>query len=213
VNFRRIPRRAVVAGATAAVIVGGGAAAALATGSSSGNTYQGCLNHSLGALYNIKVNSSSPPHCLAHDAVISWNEKGQPGATGLPGATGPKGDRGDTGPQGATGPSGAGTPGPTGPTGPKGNDGATGPAGPTAKQVNTFGPIDAATGTIVDLVESCTSSAFPTLISGGYSVDPAALIGVAPTVDGPRGANDWEVAVVNNSGQTIHFTEYTVCGP
>jgi hypothetical protein len=228
VNLRRIPRRAVIAGAATAAIVGGGAAAALATSSSTGDSYKGCLNHSLGALYNITVNSSSSPRCLPHDTVISWNEKGQPGAPGLPGPTGPKGLKGDTGPQGpkgdagATGPSGAGTPGPTGPQGPKGdtgpqgpngNDGATGPAGPTAKQVNTFGPVDVPTGSVAVLIESCTSSAFPTLISGGYKTDPSAVVSLAATVDGPSGTNDWEVDIVNNTGLTEHFTVYTICGP
>jgi hypothetical protein len=237
VNLRRIPRRAVVAGATVAAIVGGGAAAALATSSSTGDTYKGCLNHSLGALYNVQVDSSSSPRCLPHDRLISWNEKGQPGAPGLPGPTGPKGLKGDTGPQGpkgdagATGPSGAGTPGPTGPQGPagdtgpqgpagdtgpqgpKGNDGATGPAGPTSKQVNTFGPVTVHSGTIASLVETCTSSAFPTLISGGYATAPSALVNLAATVDGPSGANAWEVDLVNNSGLDVAFTMYTVCGP
>src|SRR5262249_61216359 len=94
-----------------------------------------------------------------------------------------------------------------------GPEGATGPAGPTAKQVNTFGPIDLATGTFGNLIQGCTSSAFPTLISGGYSADPGALVGVAATVNGPSGANDWQVTLVNNSGQTVSFTMYTICGP
>ena len=60
-------------------------------------------------------------------------------------------------------------------------------------------------------MESCTSSASPTLIDGGYTTSPAALIGVSATVNGPNGANDWEVAIVNSSGQTISFTVFTVC--
>jgi hypothetical protein len=210
----KLPRRPLVAGVVVAAIVGGGAAAALATSSSSGNTYQGCLNHSLGALYNIKVNSSSAPRCLPHDQTLSWNEKGQPG---LPGPTGPKGDKGDVGP---TGPSGAGTPGltgptgprgPTGDTGPKGDTGATGPSGVAGTQTNTFGPIDIPTGSGGSLLESCTSSAHPTLVSGGYTVDPALIAGVTSTVNGPSGENDWQVTVVNTSGQTVHFTMYTKC--
>jgi hypothetical protein len=219
VNFPRIPRRAVVAGATVAAIVGGGAAAALATSSSSGDTFKGCLNHEVGALYNVKLNSSSTPRCFPHDPVVTWNENGQPGAPGLAGATGPKGPKGDTG---ATGPSGAGTPGATGPQGPKGDtgpqgakgdDGATGPAGPTAKQVNTFGPVTVHTGSIASLIEGCTSSAFPTLITGGYANSPSALVGLTATVDGPSGPDGWEVDIVNNSGQDVSFTEFTVCGP
>jgi hypothetical protein len=30
---------------------------------------------------------------------------------------------------------------------------------------------------------------------------------------GPSGANDREVDVVNNGGQDVSFTEYTICGP
>jgi hypothetical protein len=71
--------------------------------------------------------------------------------------------------------------------------------------------VTVATASISTLVEGCTSSAFPTLIGGGYLTSPAALVGVAATVDGPSGSNDWEVDIVNNSGVTVSFTEYTVC--
>jgi hypothetical protein len=79
--------------------------------------------------------------------------------------------------------------------------------------VNTFGPVDVPTSSIGSLIESCTSSAFPTLIGGGYLTSPSALVGLAATVDGPSGANDWEVDIVNNSGVTVSFTMYTVCVP
>ena len=82
-----------------------------------------------------------------------------------------------------------------------------------AKQVNTFGPVTLPSGEVASLVETCTSSAFPTLISGGYTVSPSALAGLAATVDGPSGANNWEVDLVNNSGQSVSFTMYTICGP
>jgi hypothetical protein len=170
VKLPHIPRRAVVAGAAVAAIAGGGAAAALATGGSSGNTYQGCLQHELGALYNIKVNPSSPPRCFSRDTTITWNQTGPPGAPG-----------------------------------------ATGPAGVANKQTNTFGPVDVTIGSAATLVESCTSSAHPTLIGGGYSLSPAAITNVTATVDGPSGENNWEVVIVNNSGQTVSFTEFTVC--
>ena len=199
----RIPRRALVAGAAVAVIGGGRAAAALAVSSSSGDVFKGCLQHNVGALYNVKVNPSSPPHCLVHDTLVTWNQTGQPGA---PGATGP---RGATGPPGANGTDGA--KGDTGPQGPKGDTGATGPSGVADVQTNTFGPIDIATGSGGTLVESCTSSAHPTLISGGYSVDPALLAGVTSTVNGPSDTNGWQVTVINTSGQTVHFTMYTKC--
>jgi hypothetical protein len=194
VKLPHLPRRALIAGAAVAAIGGGGAAAALAT-SSSGDSFKGCLNHEVGALYNVKVNSNSTPRCLSRDTTVAWNQTGPSGA-GTPGATGPQGPRGDTGPQG-----------------PKGDAGATGPAGPTAKQVNTFGPVDVPTGSIGSLIEGCTSSAFPTLISGGYSTNPSALVNLTATVDGPSGANDWQVSIVNNSGLTVAFTMYTICGP
>jgi hypothetical protein len=138
--------------------------------------------------------------------------KGDKGATGPAGITGPTGANGDNGDTGATGPTGI--TGPTGAKGDNGDTGATGPMGPNGfggKQTNTFGPVTAPTGTIATLVESCTSSAFPTLIAGGYATSPAALINVTATVDGPSGSNNWEVDIINNSGQTISFTMYTVC--
>ena len=49
----KLPRRAVIAGAAVAAIVGGGAAAALAVSSSSGDVFKGCLQHNVGALYNV----------------------------------------------------------------------------------------------------------------------------------------------------------------
>jgi hypothetical protein len=209
-----IPRRAVIAGAAVAAIGGGGAAAALAVSSSSGDVFKGCLQHNVGALYNVKVNPSSPPHCLVHDTLVTWNQTGQPGA---PGATGPAGPKGDVGP---TGPSGAGTPGPTGPTGPrgptgdsgpKGDTGATGPSGVADVQTNTFGPVDIPNGSGGSLIEGCTSSAHPTLVSGGYTVDPQLIAGVTSTVNGPSGTDSWAVTVINTSGQTVHFTMYTKC--
>src|SRR5690349_425375 len=76
-------------------------------------------------------------------------------------------------------------------------------------QVNTFAAYDVPTGNIGSTIEGCTSSDFGTLISGGYSISPSALIGVAATVDGPSGANDWRVDLVNNSGRTVSVTIYT----
>jgi hypothetical protein len=92
-----------------------------------------------------------------------------------------------------------------------GPQGATGPPGSVSKQINTFGPVDVPTGSFASLIEGCTSSAFPTLIGGGYTTSPAALVGLAATIDGPSGMNDWEVVIVNNSGVTVSFTEFTVC--
>jgi hypothetical protein len=187
-----------VLGAGAAlVLAAGGTTAALAMGSATGTTFQGCLSGPVGALYNVKVNSSSTPRCLGHDTTVAWNQLGQTGPKGDPGQKGDPGAKGDPGPAGA--------PGAQGPAGPQG------PAGLGGKQINTFGPVNVATGSIATLVEGCTSSAFPTLISGGYTTSPSALVGLAATVDGPSGSDDWEVDLVNNSGVTVSFTAYTIC--
>lgn len=145
-------RRVIVIGATVAAVTAGGSAAALATDSPPPNVYQGCLHHAHGALYNVNVNPASPPTCLPHDALITWNQTGPagaPGAKGDTGLAGPQGPKGDTGAQGVTGNTGPAGPaglkgdtglggpqgpkgdtGPGGPQGPKGDTGATGPAGP-----------------------------------------------------------------------------------
>jgi Collagen triple helix repeat (20 copies) len=133
----RLTRRVVIIGTAVAAVAGGGSAAALATTTTPGSVYEGCLNHNFGALYNVKVSPTSPPSCLPHDTLITWNQTGPAGApgatgdTGAPGPQGPKGDTGAQGPKGDTGPAGpAGPAGPTGPAGPKGDTGAAGPAGP-----------------------------------------------------------------------------------
>jgi hypothetical protein len=140
----RLTRRVVIIGTAVATIAGGGSAAALATGTTPGSVYEGCLNHNLGALYNVKVSPTSPPGCLPHDTLITWNQIGPAGApgakgdTGAPGPPGPKGDTGAQGPKGDTGPAGPGGPaGPTGPAGPKGDTGAAGPAGPAGPKGDT----------------------------------------------------------------------------
>jgi hypothetical protein len=148
-----LPRRLVIGGALVAVAVAAaGSTAALASDQTSTDVYQACLQHNVGALYNVTANPTTPPRCLKHDTLISWNAKGQPGADGAPGAkgdtgatgaigpqglkgdtgaTGPQGPKGDTGATGAIGPQGAkGDTGATGPQGPKGDTGATGPQGP-----------------------------------------------------------------------------------
>lgn len=53
-------------------------------------------------------------------------------------------------------------------------------------------------------IDTAASAIYGPKIAGG-------LIGVAATVDGPSGGNAWEVDLVNNSGQHVSFTEFTVC--
>jgi collagen triple helix repeat protein len=135
-------RRVAITGAVVAAVAAGGSAAALATtGGSSGDVYQGCLNHSLGALYNIKVNPTSPPSCLRGDSLIKWNQSGPPGAAGVPGTPGAPGAKGDPGPKGDAGapgsdgaPGAKGDPGPKGDAGAPGSDGAPGAKGDTGPQ-------------------------------------------------------------------------------
>jgi hypothetical protein len=145
-KLARRGRRLVIGGAAVAAVAGGGAAAALATDQGSSDVYRACLNHNLSALYNVKVNPTTPPRCLQRDTVISWNQTGPAGAAGPQGAkgdvgpAGPKGDtgpvgpagaKGDTGAKGDIGPAGAkGDTGPAGPAGPQGATGDTGPRGP-----------------------------------------------------------------------------------
>ena len=138
----QLTRRVAITGAVVAAVAGGGSAAALATSGSSGNVFQGCLNSSLGAFYNVKVNPSSTPRCLSHDSAITWNQTGPAGAPGAPGAkgdTGPAGPRGDAGAAGPKGDTGyppawqagpKGDAGPQGSPGPQGDPGNSGPPGP-----------------------------------------------------------------------------------
>src|SRR6185312_8574915 len=122
-----LTRRVALTGAAFAAIAASGSAAALATGGSSGDVYQGCLQHNIGGLYNVKVNPNSPPHCRRGDTLVKWNQNGPAGAAAAPGAPGPQGDpgpKGDTGPQGEPGPKGD-----TGPQGPAGDIGPQGPKG------------------------------------------------------------------------------------
>lgn len=77
--------------------------------------------------------------------------------------------------------------------------------------LDTFGPATVTTGSVATLIEGCTSSSFPTLIGGGYFTNPSAITNLAATGDGPSGTNDWEVDLVNNTGQSVAFTMYTVC--
>jgi collagen triple helix repeat protein len=113
-----LTRRAAVVSGTVAALVAGGSAAALATDSPPTRVYQGCLNRSLGALYHVALNPSSPPGCLRDDTRVSWNQTGPMGPAGTRGATGAAGPQGSKGDTGAAGPQGA-----------KGDTGTLGPAG------------------------------------------------------------------------------------
>jgi hypothetical protein len=163
-NKPQITRRALIAGATVAAVAAGGSAAALATDSAPANVYQGCLQHSVRALYNVQLNPASPPKCLPQDTLISWNQ------------TGPKGDTGPQGPQGETGP--AGMPGPKGDTGPAGMPGPKGDAGPA-------GPAGADGKTVLSGAGAPTENQGS---NGDFYIDTSANSIYGPKTDGGWGS-------------------------
>jgi hypothetical protein len=70
-------------------------------GDSSGHAYRGCLNHELGALYNVKVDPASPSRRAtgpkgdtgpAFPTLISGGYSANPGGIANLAATGPTGD-------------------------------------------------------------------------------------------------------------------------
>jgi hypothetical protein len=52
-------------------LAGGGSAAALGLADSTLAVYWACLQHDVGVLYNVKLNSSAPRHCRRDDKLIS----------------------------------------------------------------------------------------------------------------------------------------------
>jgi hypothetical protein len=60
-------------------------------------------------------------------------------------------------------------------------------------------------------IHGCDDPQFPTLVGGGYSVSPAALVNVTATVNGPTSDGAWQVTIVNTSGQTVTLAPYTMC--
>jgi hypothetical protein len=112
-----LSRRVLVVAGTAALLAGVGTAAgaaAVITGSPvSGGVVSSCYKTaSTGGAHAVQLEDTGHS-CPSGYTALTWNQKGQTGATG------PKGATGATGPKGATGA-----------TGPKGATGATGPQGP-----------------------------------------------------------------------------------
>jgi type VI secretion system Hcp family effector len=100
-----------------------------------GNVIYGCYSKTTGA---VRIIDNTKTSCASWEVLISWNQKGDPGAAGAKGATGAVGATGAggaTGAVGATGPAGAtgstGDPGGTGAVGPTGGTGGAGPSGPS----------------------------------------------------------------------------------
>ncbi len=200
----RTPRRLAIAGVTVAAVVGGGTATALATSQGSSDAYQGCLNHNLGALYNVKVDPSGPPRCLHKDTVITWNQTGPSGAAGAQGA---KGDTGAAGPQGPKGD--------TGPAGPRGTQGPPGPGIGSFYWRTTTDTLNTApsAGTRADWVNMPCRSGDQAYGGGAWIENPNGQQAV--TEDSPSGdLSSWYVQATNTdsfNSYTLHG--YVLCGP
>jgi hypothetical protein len=210
--------------ATAAVLAAGGTTVALAdTGSAASPVYQGCLNHSAGLLYNMKVDPATPPACHLGDTQVTWNQSGPQGPvgpqgpkgdTGATGATGPQGPKGDTGATGATGSQGPkGDTGATGATGPQGDQGPQGPSGLTGMRWIT------GTGTVSpnstkDITLFCASN--EDAYSGGFWVEENGNpTDVKVTQSAPGSIlSDWHFSFSNDSlSVTYTWHAYVLCGP
>jgi Collagen triple helix repeat (20 copies) len=223
-NRPKLTRRVAIAVAAVAATAAGGTAVALATTSGPpANVYQGCLNHTFGALYSVELNPSSPPRCLPHDKQVSWNQTGPAGATGAAGTTGPVGPQG---PKGATGDNGAagakgdtGAPGPAGQDGPKGDTGPQGVPGSGAfttpmhwvQTQFSVGRAAALDGTDVgDTWVGCSNGEH--VYGGGYWFSPSNLDVRVPQ-DAPNGDRTrWYVSYVSADVREATLTVFVLCG-
>jgi hypothetical protein len=77
------------------------------------------------------------------------------------------------------------------------------------RQVST--PVNIPTNNAGTQIHACEDPQFPTLVGGGYSLSPAALVNVTATINGPTSDGVWQVTIVNPSGQTVTLTPYTMC--
>jgi Collagen triple helix repeat (20 copies) len=185
VSKRWFARRSARLGVLVVVIAAVAAGVAYATIPDSGGVYTACMLKNIGTVRLIDPSLPSKnlmSHCLSPETQITWNQKGQPGATGPAGAPGAKGDTGPAGPAGAkgdTGPAGpagatgatgatgsAGPQGETGPAGPKGDTGATGPQGPKGDT--------GATGPVHQVASAVNADGTSQAPSPAYSVSSAA---------------------------------------
>jgi hypothetical protein len=232
-NLPHLTRRTAITTAAFAAIAAGGSAAALATtDGGSGDLYQGCLQKNLGALYNVKVNPTTPPKCLSGDSLIKWNQNGPAGAPGAPGAKGdagpqgepgPKGDPGAAGKDGAPGAAGdrgpQGEQGPKGETGPQGEPGPTGETGPQGEPGTGLqdaqwysGHVDVPANTQQGVARTCPG--FHGVLSGGFRVqsggDPA---NVKITENAPPTGNGWLWVIKNTNSTTSTVELYWLCAP
>ena len=210
-------RKIIFAGSGALALVAGATAAgaAVATGPVSGGVVNACYktlaasNGSHGVL--LENTGTSCPSGYTH---VTWNQKGQTGATGPQGPTGATGATGPQGPAGATGA--------TGPQGPTGATGATGPQGPAGPSTGGSAGLNLqviyATGPGNGVGAVCPT-AHPFLYGGGgYDVSGGTIVFSGP--DGgptesfsesnpPVGDESWFVASANTS-DTLRV--WAICG-
>jgi len=222
----QLTRRVAITGAVVAAVAGGSSAAALATSGSSGKVFEGCLNSSLGAFYNVKVNPASAPRCLSHDSAITFNQTGPAGPAGAPGAkgpagpAGPKGDIGPAGPKGDMGPAGV------GPAGPKGDAGPQGPPGPQGDPGNSGPPGPRGAGldglvwrTAIYTISAHTQVRSPqtcapgqTGISGGLEVASGDDSGLYITASQPTLELDgWYIRANNTGSGDVRVRQWALC--
>lgn len=217
-----LTRRLVVGCAVVAAVAvaAAGSTAALASDNTSTDVYRACLQHNIGALYDVTTAPDTQLHCRKHDTVISWNQTGQPGAagaqgpkgdTGATGATGPQGPKGDTGATGATGPQGPkGDTGATGPQGPQGPQGDRGPAGP-AGTLGLYWTGKQVTATSVSSSYKLSCDGDDHVYSGGvFGTDGETITQSAPSGD----LNGWYVTINNPNVFSTSWTYnvYALCG-
>ena len=134
-----------IGGLAAGVILGAAAVAVAAIPDSNTGVISACMKTRDGTIRIIDFQAGR--RCVTGETLMTWNQKGVPGALGAPGAQGVPGGTGSQGAPGATGPQGPlglqgapGLQGAQGPAGAQGSDGAqgnAGPAGPPGPQGDT----------------------------------------------------------------------------
>ena len=214
--MRRIPinRPTIsVAAAVSAIAVATITVASASSASTPPASYQGCLNHVTGSVYNVHVNPASAPTCLRHDTQISWNQTGPAGPAGAAGQVGPVGPVGATGEPGPAGPAGpAGAPGVTGPTGLTGPAGPQGPAGPVHQVVGAVNSDGTTQGGPTLYTATLSGNTYRLVFKNSDFTDvplPTVMIIGTATVAGTfsfqNGDGSWENDITLSAPATFNF--------
>jgi len=194
-----------IGGAVVAAVAGGGTAVALAVDQPSSDVFQGCLRHNQGGLYNVTLNSSSPPECQPNDTRVSWNQTGPAGA---PGPQGPKGDPGAQGPQGERGPMGD-----RGPQGPPGLPGLVRRVFDLTALLGAGNPLPPGQ---IDVFFAVCNTGERVVSGGAYTTeDPVNTAGASTVVQesGATGDNLFKVAIKNDGTVAVHDFVSLICAP